>query len=100
MDEQDGEDTIDSLKQTDEWVIWKSKDKFSNCLQAAGFHQLLHIHQDIQDECWGFKINGWCRTGDIRVKKQENLRVLGKKQSRGTIGRTGDHHHGTTGAQS
>ena len=27
------------------------------------------IHQDIQDECWGFKIKGWWRTGDIRVKK-------------------------------
>ena len=69
MDEQDREDTMDSLKQTDKWVIWKSKDKWSTSLQAAGFHQLLHTHQDIQDECWGFEIKGWWRIGDIRVKK-------------------------------
>ena len=46
MDEQDREDTMDRLKQTDKWVIWKSEDKWSTSLQAAGFHQLLHIHHE------------------------------------------------------
>ena len=48
MDDQDRDDTMDSLKQTNKWVIWKTKDKWS-----VGFHQLLHIHQDTQDECRG-----------------------------------------------
>jgi hypothetical protein len=29
MDEEDGTDTIDSLKTSDKWVIWKSKDRWS-----------------------------------------------------------------------
>jgi hypothetical protein len=73
MDEQDREDTMDRLKQTDKWVIWKSEDKWSTSLQAAGFHQLLHIHQYIQDECYGFKSKGWWRTRDIRVKKPKKI---------------------------
>jgi hypothetical protein len=41
------------------WVIWKTTDKWSTSLQASAFHQLLHIHQETQDECWGFKFKGW-----------------------------------------
>jgi hypothetical protein len=73
MDEKDRTDTMNSLDQSDRWVIWKSKDKWSVSLKKAGFHQLLHIHQDTQDECWGFKIKGWWRTGDIRVKKPKKM---------------------------
>jgi hypothetical protein len=73
MDEEDRENTMDSLKQTDKWVIWNTKDKWSTSLRRAGLHQLLHIHQDIHDECWGFKIKGWWRTGDIRVKKPKKI---------------------------
>jgi len=36
MDEEDREDTMDTLQQSDEWVIWKSKDKWSPRLKAAG----------------------------------------------------------------
>ena len=53
MDEEDRADTIDILKQSDEWVIWKSKDKWSTSLTSAGFHQLLYIKKDIQEKCWG-----------------------------------------------
>ena len=35
----------------------------------AGFHQLLNIHKDKQPDCWGFKIKGWWRKGDIRTTK-------------------------------
>ena len=59
MDEEDREDTMDILKQSDEWVIWKSKDKWTTLLEAAGFHQLLYIKKDIQEDCWGSKIKGW-----------------------------------------
>ena len=50
MDEDDRIDTIDILRQSDEWVIWKSKDKWSALLKTAGFHQLLYIRKDIQEE--------------------------------------------------
>ena len=69
MDEEDRKDTIDTLQQSDEWVIWKSKDKWSTTLKAADFHQLLYIKKDTQEDCWGSKIKGWWRSGDIRVKK-------------------------------
>jgi hypothetical protein len=58
-----------TLQQLDEWVIWKSKDKWSPLLKVAGFHQLLYIKKDTQEDCWGSKIKGWWRTGDIRVIK-------------------------------
>jgi hypothetical protein len=59
MDEEDRADTVDILMQSDEWVIWKSKDKSSVSLTETDFHQLLYIKKDIQDECWGSKIKGW-----------------------------------------
>jgi hypothetical protein len=58
MDEEDRADTIDILKQSDEWVIWKTKDKWSTLLKASGFYQLLYIKSEIQEECWGSKIKG------------------------------------------
>ncbi len=58
MDEEDRADTIDILKQSDKWVIWKSKDKWSASLTEAGFNQLLYIQKDTQEECWGSKIKG------------------------------------------
>jgi hypothetical protein len=69
MDEEDREDTIPTLQKLDEWVIWKSKDKWSPRLKIACFHQLLYIKKDTQEDCWGSKIKGWWRTGDIRVNK-------------------------------
>ena len=77
MDEDDRTDTIDILRQSDEWVIWKSKDKWSTSLKTAGFHQLLYINKDIQEECWGSKIKGWWRTGDILVKKPKKTANVG-----------------------
>ena len=59
MDEEGRTDTMNSLDQSDKWIMWKTKDKWSVSLKNTGFHQLLYIHQDIQDGCWGFKIKGW-----------------------------------------
>ena len=57
MDEEDRENTTHTLGQHDSWIAWKCKDKkWSNSLKTAGYHQLLCIKQDIQDECWGSKI--------------------------------------------
>ena len=35
MDKEDRADTIDILKQSDKWVIWKSKDKWSSSLTSS-----------------------------------------------------------------
>ena len=59
MDEEDRKDTIDILQQSDEWVIWKPKDKWSTTLKSTDFHQLLYIKKDTQEDCWGSKIKGW-----------------------------------------
>ena len=50
MDEQDRSDTMDILKQTDKWVIWKSKDKWATSMQSPGVHQLLHIHLRVMQD--------------------------------------------------
>ena len=59
MGEEDRTDIMDNLDQSNKWVIWKSKDHQDVSLKDSDFHKLLHIHEDIQDECWGFKIKGW-----------------------------------------
>jgi hypothetical protein len=70
MDNQDRQNTSEKLKTTSDWTIWKTRDKeWSLALQEEGFHQLLNIHKDKQVECWGFKIKGWWRKGDIRTTK-------------------------------
>jgi hypothetical protein len=70
MDDQDRQNTMSVLKESTEWTIWKTKDKrWTPLLRQAGYHQLLDIHKNKQSDCWGFKIKGWCRRGDIRATK-------------------------------
>ena len=70
MDDQDRQDTLEKLKTTSGWTVWKTRDKeWSPTLREAGFCQLLNIHKSKREECWGFKIKGWWRKGDIRTTK-------------------------------
>jgi hypothetical protein len=46
----------------------------------------------------GIQDQGWCRTGDIRVKK--DIRMMGEKQDKNTTRITGRHHNGTPRTQS
>ena len=70
MDNQDRQNTLTKLETTSEWTIWKTRDKeWSPVLQKPGFHHLLNIHKDKEEEYWGFKVKGWCRIGDIRTTK-------------------------------
>ena len=98
MDEEDRIDTIDILKKSDEWVIWKSKDNWSALRTAVDFHQLLYIKKDIEEDR---------NVGDPRLKdggeqetfgskSQKDLRMLGKKQDKSTTGSTGRHHNVTS----
>ena len=70
MDDQDRQNTMTVLVESTEWTIWKTKDKrWTPLLRQADYHQLLDIHKNKQSDCWGFKIKGWWRRGDIRVTK-------------------------------
>jgi len=51
MDNQDRQNTLEKLKTTSDWTIWKTRDKeWSLALQEEGFHQLLNIHKDKEVE--------------------------------------------------
>ena len=66
----DRQNTMVALKESTEWTIWKTKDKkWTSLLRQAGYHQLLDIHKNKKSKCWGFKIKGWWRRGDIRTTK-------------------------------
>ena len=55
--------------------VGKTRDKdWSSALRKADFHQFLDIHKDNQVKCWGFKIRGWGRKGDIRTTKTRKSR--------------------------
>jgi hypothetical protein len=42
MDNEDRQDSLEVLREKDNWVIWKTKDtKWTQDLQRAGFHQML-----------------------------------------------------------
>ena len=52
MDDQDRQNTLEKLKKTNEWTIWKTRDKeWSPSLSETDFHQLLGIHKGKRAEC-------------------------------------------------
>jgi hypothetical protein len=72
MDDQEIQNTMAALEESTEWTIWKTKDKrWTPLLRQVGYHHLLDIHKNKQSDCWGFKIKGWGRGGDIRVTKSK-----------------------------
>jgi hypothetical protein len=47
MDNEDRQDSLETLREKDNWVIWKTKDtKWTQELQRAGFHQLLSLNKN------------------------------------------------------
>ena len=59
-----------TIGESPDWTIWKTEDKkWTPILRQAGYHQLLDIRKNKQSDCWGFKIKGWRRRGDIRATK-------------------------------
>jgi ribonuclease HI len=75
MDNEDRQDSLEALREKDNWVIWKTKDtKWTQELQRAGFHQLLSLNKNTRADCWGNKIKGWWRRGDIKATKCRKTR--------------------------
>ena len=59
MDDHDRQNTLEKLKTTSGWVIWKTRDKeWSPGLSEVDFHQILNIYKGKREEYWGFKIKG------------------------------------------
>jgi hypothetical protein len=72
MDDQDRQDSMDTLRTQDSWVVWKTKDKvWTQKLQQEGFVQILTLDKDKKMSKWSHKIKGWWRRGDIKVTKCE-----------------------------
>ena len=60
MDDVDRQSSLETLREKDNWVVWKTKDvKWTQELRGAGFHQLLTLNKNTKDDCWGNKIKGW-----------------------------------------
>ena len=52
-------------------ISWCGVDFDRSKLRKGGvdFDRSKLRKKDTQEDCWGSKTKGWCRTGDIRVKK-------------------------------
>jgi ribonuclease HI len=75
MDDEDRLRSLETLSEQDNWVVWKTKDdKWSQELRRKGFHQLLTLNKNTRDDCWGNKIKGWWRRGDIKATKCNRTR--------------------------
>jgi hypothetical protein len=72
MDDLDKQTSLTTLQETENWVVWKTRDKtWTHTLKREGFHQLLSFNRDEEENISGFKIKGWWRRGDIKVTKQK-----------------------------
>jgi ribonuclease HI len=75
MGDEDRCNSLETLREKDNWVVWKTKDdKWTQQLRGEGFHQLLNIDKNTRDDCWGNKIKGWWRRGDIKATKCNKTR--------------------------
>jgi hypothetical protein len=47
MDDKDRQDSLDTLRTQDRWIVWKTKDKvWTQKLQQEGFAQILTLDKD------------------------------------------------------
>ena len=57
MDDQDKQTSITTLQETENWVVWKTRDKtWTHTLKKQDFHQLLSFNQDEKENISGSKI--------------------------------------------
>ena len=79
MDDQDKQTSMSTLQETENWVVWKTRDKtWTHTLKHQGFHQLLSFHKDEKENISGSKIKGWSdgdegETSKLRNKKRQNV---------------------------
>ena len=60
MEDQDRQESLEVLRDKDNWVIWKTKDdKWTHELRQVDFHQLLVLDKNTRSGSWAIKIKGW-----------------------------------------
>ncbi len=60
MNDQDKQTSMSTLQETENWVVWKTRDKtWTHTLEHHGFHQLLSFHKDEKENIRGSNIKGW-----------------------------------------
>jgi hypothetical protein len=51
MDDVDRQSSLETLREKDNWVVWKTKDdKWTQELRGADFHQLLTLNKNTRDD--------------------------------------------------
>ena len=79
MDDKDKQNSMAVLHDTENWVVWKTKDKtWTHVLKREGFHQLLSFNKDEKENNSGFKIKGWWRRGDMKVTMHKSTFEFGE----------------------
>jgi hypothetical protein len=87
MEDQDRRNSLETLLNKDNWVVWKTKDnKWTHKLQHPDFNQLLSLDKNTTEGSWGHINKGWCRRGDIRATKCKNNKTMEKIVQRRNTG--------------
>ncbi len=60
MDDQDKQKSLTVLQETENWVVWKTRDKtWTHTLKWEGFHQLLSFHKGEKKNISDFRVKRW-----------------------------------------
>ena len=60
MDDPDKQTSMTTLQETENWVVWKNRDKiWTHTPKKHDFHQLLSFNHDEKENISGSKIKGW-----------------------------------------
>ena len=58
--DQDKQKSLSVLQETENWVVWKTRDKtWTHTLKREGFHQLLSFHKDEKENVSGSRVKRW-----------------------------------------
>jgi hypothetical protein len=77
IDDQDKQTSMSTLQETENWVVWKTRDKtWKHTLKRQGFHQLLSFNQDEKENIRDSKIKGWWRRGKVWRTLWCSLRII------------------------
>jgi hypothetical protein len=85
MDNEDRQDSLEALREKDNWVIWKTKDtKWTQELQRAGFHQLLSLNKTPERTAGAIKSRDGDGEETSSHEMQKNKGMLGEIPSKRT----------------
>ena len=72
MEDQDKQSSMEALRHTEKWVIWKTKDEiWKHTLKRECFHQILSLDKDTKANTWEMKSRDG---GEEETSKSQNTR--------------------------